>query len=43
MLTYIDKYNYKTKYKLQFTKSEKYFFTNEEIRKITKKLDNKRL
>jgi len=43
MLTYIDKYNYKYQNKLSFTKSETYFFTREEIRKILKELNKKRL
>ena len=34
MLTYIDKYDYKYKHKIPFTKGEKYFFRKEEIRKI---------
>ncbi len=34
MLTYIDKYDYKYKNKIPITKIEKYFFTNDEIRKI---------
>ena len=42
MLTYIDKYDYKYKYKMQFTKSEKYFFTTADIRKILKELNKKR-
>ena len=42
MLTYIDKYNYKYKNKMSFTKGEKYFFTMEEMRKILKELDKKR-
>ena len=42
MLTYIDKYDYKYKNKLSFTHSEKFFFTNDEIRKILKELIKKR-
>lgn len=42
MLTYIDKYDYKYKYKMQFTKSERYFFTTSDIRKILKELNKKR-
>ena len=42
MLTYIDKYDYKYKNKLQFAKSEKYFFTDNEIRKIIRELNKKR-
>lgn len=42
MLTYIDKYDYKYKKKKQFTKSEKYFFSDEEIRKILRELSKKR-
>ena len=34
MLTYIDKYDYKYKNKMTFTKGEKYFFSINEIRKI---------
>ena len=34
MLTFIDKYDYKYKNKMLFTKGEKKFFTDEEIRKI---------
>lgn len=43
MLTYIDKYDYKYKHKLPFTKSDKFFFSYEEIRKILKELKSKRL
>ena len=43
MLTYIDKYDYKYKNKLKFTKGEKFFFTTEEARKILKELNKKRL
>lgn len=42
MLTYIDKYDYKYKNKMKFTKSEKYFFEEDEIRKILKSLSKKR-
>lgn len=42
MLTYIDKYDYKYKNKLEFTKGEKYFFSPNEIRKILKELNKKR-
>ena len=43
MLTYIDKYDYKYKNKMPFTKGEKYFFKDEEIRKILRELNKKRL
>lgn len=43
MLTFIDKYNYKYHNKLLISKSEKYFFTDEEIRKIIRELNKKRL
>ena len=43
MLTYIDKYDYKYKNKMRFTKSEKYFFSDGDIRKILKELNKKRL
>ena len=42
MLTYIDKYDYKYKNKMSFTKSEKYFFSLDEIRKILKEINKKR-
>lgn len=42
MLTYIDKYDYKYKNNLSFTKSEKYFFGIEEMRRILKELNKKR-
>ena len=42
MLTYIDKYDYKYKNKMSFTKSEKYFFTDEEVRKIIRELNKKK-
>ena len=43
MLTFIDKYDYKYKNKLTFTKGEKYFFSDEEIRKVLRELKKKRL
>ena len=43
MLTFIDKYNYKYKNKMKFTKGEKYFFTDEEIRLILRNIDKKRI
>ena len=42
MLTYIDKYDYKYKNKMNFTKSEKLFFSVSDIRKILKELNKKR-
>ena len=42
MLTFIDKYDYKYKNKMSFTRGEKYFFSIEEIRKILKELNKKR-
>ena len=42
MLTYIDKYDYKYKNKMYFTRSEKYFFTKDDIRKILRELNKKR-
>jgi len=42
MLTYIDKYDYKYKNKEKFTKSEKYFFSVNDIRRIMKELNKKR-
>ena len=42
MLTYIDKYDYKYKHKMKFTRGEKYFFTTADIRKILKELSKKR-
>ncbi|MGN1357943.1 MAG: hypothetical protein ACI4WU_01110 [Bacilli bacterium] len=42
MLTYIDKYDYKYKNKMSFTRGEKYFFTIDVIRKILKELNKKR-
>lgn len=41
MLTYIDKYDYKYKHNIPFTKGEKYFFGEDEIRRVLKEL-NKR-
>ena len=43
MLTFVDKYNYKYKNKLLFTNGERYFFTQDEIRKILNELSKKRL
>ena len=42
MLTFIDKYDYKYKKILPFSKGEKYFFRFDEIRKILKELNKKR-
>ena len=42
MLTYIDKYDYKFKNKMKFTKGELFFFSKEDIRKILKELKKKR-
>lgn len=42
MLTYIDKYDYKYKRKMSFSRSENYFFSINEIRKILKELSKKR-
>ena len=42
MLTYIDKFDYKYKNKMRFTKSEKIFFSIEDIRRILKELNKKR-
>ena len=42
MLTYIDKFDYKHKNNMSFTKGEKYFFSYDEIRKILRKLNKKR-
>ena len=42
MLTFIDKYDYKYKNKLELSSGEKYFFSNEDIRKILKELNKKR-
>lgn len=43
MLTFIDKLNYKYNNNMDFTKAEKYFFSNEEIKYIEKKLKKKRI
>ena len=43
MLTYLDKYYYKYNHKKGFTKGEKFFFTEEEMRKIYNDLDKKRI
>ena len=43
MLTFIDKYNYKYNKRKQFSKSEKYFFNDEEIRKVLSELKSKKL
>ncbi len=43
MLTFIDKLDYKYHNNMPFTKAEKYFFTNQEIVYIKRKLKNKRL
>ena len=43
MLTYIDKYDYKYKNKMSFTRGEKYFFTHDEIRKILRELNKKKI
>lgn len=42
MLTFIDKYNYKIKNKIPLTTGERYFFTNEDMRRILKELNKKR-
>ncbi len=42
MLTYIDKFDYKYKNKMAFSKSEKYFFNLYEIRRILKEINKKR-
>lgn len=42
MLTFIDKYDYKYKNKMSFTKGEKYFFSIDEMRKTLKELNKKR-
>lgn len=42
MLTYIDKYDYKYNNKISFTKSEKFFFNIDEIRRVLKELNKKR-
>lgn len=43
MLTYIDKFDYKYKNKMSFTKSEKFFFDFKDIRRILKEINKKRL
>lgn len=43
MLTFIDKLDYKFHNNMQFTRAERYFFTNKEIVYIKRKLKNKRL
>lgn len=43
MLTFIDKYDYKYKHNMLLTNSEKYFFNNDDIRKILKELNKKRI
>lgn len=43
MLTFIDKYDYKYNNKMEISKGEKFFFTNDEIKKILKGLSKKRL
>lgn len=42
MLTFIDKYDYKYKNKMPFSKGEKYFFSDYEIRRTLKEIDKKR-
>lgn len=42
MLTYIDKYDFKYKHKIQFSKSEKYFFNDGEVGRILRELSKKR-
>lgn len=42
MLTFIDKYDYKYKNKMMISSSEKYFFSDYDIRRILKELDKKR-
>ncbi len=42
MLIFIDKYDYKYKNKLSYTKGEKYFFDFYEIRRTLKEIDKKR-
>ena len=42
MLTYIDKYDYKYKNKIEFTNGEQFFFTVDEIKKILRTLNKKR-
>ena len=43
MLTYIDKYDYKYRNSMKITQSEKYFFSIEDIRRILKELNKKRI
>lgn len=43
MLTFIDKLDYKYKNDILFTKAEKYFFSNKDIKYIKRKLENKRI
>ncbi len=43
MLTYIDKAIYKHKNNIKYKKSELYFFGNEELRRIAKELNKKRI
>ena len=43
MLTFIDKLDYKFNNNMDFTKAEKYFFSNSEIEYIKRKLRKKRL
>jgi len=42
MLTFIDKYDYKYKNKMTFSKGEKYFFDFDEIRRTLKEINKKR-
>lgn len=42
MLTFIDKYDYKYKHHMLLTNGEKYFFSNNDIRRILKELARKR-
>lgn len=39
---YFDKFDYKYKNKMKFIKSEKYFFTYDDVRKILRELNKKR-
>ena len=43
MLTFIDKLDYKYNNNMQFTNAEKYFFNNQDIKYIKRKLKNKRI
>jgi len=43
LIQVFNKYDYKYKHKIPFTKGEKYFFRKEEIRKILQELSKKRL